>query len=165
MTKLPDLGVLFRVVAIVEFAYAAIGLLTPPHLVYPLTGWSLSADGQWVTKLLALALLSQAWIAWTMRNQPHPGVALALALYQIGSATADWVMWLRQPAFVMGEASPPDGVGQGRNHRFDPGPLCHRYFPALGGGADCLPAGGPWLNRFSANRTRRWSAAASIRST
>ena len=94
MTKLPDLGVLFRVVAIVEFAYAAIGLLTPPHLVYPLTGWSLSADGQWVTKLLALALLSQAWIAWTMRNQPHPGVALALALYQIGSATADWVMWL-----------------------------------------------------------------------
>jgi hypothetical protein len=94
MTKLPELGVLFRVVAIVEFAYAAIGLLTPPHLVYPLTGWSLSADGQWVTKLLAVALLSQAWIAWTMRNQPHQSVALALALYQVGSATADWVMWL-----------------------------------------------------------------------
>jgi hypothetical protein len=31
---------------------------------------------------------------WTLRNQPHIGVAKALALYQLGSATADWVMWL-----------------------------------------------------------------------
>ena len=94
MIRLTDLGFLFRVVAIVELAYAAVGLLTPPHLVYPVTGWTLSADGQWVTKLLAIALLSQAGVAWTLRNQPHRGVALALALYQIGSATADWVMWL-----------------------------------------------------------------------
>ena len=94
MTRLTDLGFLFRLVAIVELAYAAIGLLTPPHLVYPVTGWTLSADGQWVTKLLAIALLSQAWVAWILRNQPHTGVALAFALYQVGSATADWVIWL-----------------------------------------------------------------------
>ena len=58
------------------------------------TGWVLSPDGQWVAKLLSVALASQAWVAWTLRDQPHLGVAKALALYQIGSATADWVMWL-----------------------------------------------------------------------
>jgi hypothetical protein len=47
-----------------------------------------------LVKLFGLALASQAWIAWTLRRQPHLGVAKALALYQIGSATADWVMWL-----------------------------------------------------------------------
>jgi predicted membrane protein len=40
------------------------------------------------------ALASQAWVAWTLRKQPHIGVAWALALYQLGSATADWVMWI-----------------------------------------------------------------------
>ena len=45
-------------------------------------------------KLLGLELASQAWVAWTLRNQPHLGVAKALALYQLGSATADWVMWI-----------------------------------------------------------------------
>jgi hypothetical protein len=54
----------------------------------------LSADGQWLVKLLGLALASQAWIAWTLRRRPHIGVAKAIALYQLGSATADWVMWL-----------------------------------------------------------------------
>jgi hypothetical protein len=29
-----------------------------------------------------------------LRDAPHLGVARALALYQVGSATADWVMWL-----------------------------------------------------------------------
>jgi hypothetical protein len=82
------------VVAVVELTYGAIGLLTPPDLVYPVTGWTLSADGQWVTKILAVALLSQAWVAWILRDQPHRGVALAFAYYQIGSATADWIMWL-----------------------------------------------------------------------
>jgi hypothetical protein len=53
------------------------------------TGWVLSADGQWLTKLLGLALAAQAWVAWTLRNQPHPGVAKGLAFYQLASATAD----------------------------------------------------------------------------
>jgi hypothetical protein len=94
MTKLADLGFLFRIVAIVELAYGAIGLMTPPGLIHPLAGWTLSADGQWVTKLLAVALLSQAWVAWILRKQPHREVAIAFAFYQVGSATADWVMWL-----------------------------------------------------------------------
>jgi hypothetical protein len=47
-----------------------------------------------VTKLLSFALGSQAWVAWTLRDKPHAGVAAALAFYQIGSATADWVIWL-----------------------------------------------------------------------
>ena len=89
-----SLGVMFRVVAIVELIYALVGLLTPPGMVFTVTGWVLSPDGQWVTKLLAVALGSQAWVAWTLRDQPHPGVAAALAFYQIGSATADWVMWM-----------------------------------------------------------------------
>ena len=94
VNRLIDLGFLFRVVAIVEVLYGALGLLTPPHLVYSVTGWTLSPDGQWVTKLLAIALLSQAWVAWLLRDRPNPDVALALAFYQIGSATADWVIWL-----------------------------------------------------------------------
>jgi hypothetical protein len=54
----------------------------------------LNADGQWLAKLLGMALTSQAWVAWTLRKDPHLGVAKALAFYQIASATVDWVMWL-----------------------------------------------------------------------
>jgi hypothetical protein len=94
MNKLTSLPLVFRIVAIVELLYSAIGLLTPPSMVFAVTGWTLSPDGQWVTKLLAVALGSQAWVAWTLRDEPHVGVAAALAFYQIGSATVDWVIWL-----------------------------------------------------------------------
>jgi hypothetical protein len=50
-------------------------------MVLSVTGWILSADGHWVAKLLGVALASQAWVAWTLRTQPHPGVAAALAFY------------------------------------------------------------------------------------
>ena len=94
MNRLTSLSLLFRVVAVVELLYAAVGLLTPPSMVFAVTGWTLSPDGQWVTKLLAVALGSQAWVAWTLRNNPPNGVAAALAFYQLGSATVDWVIWL-----------------------------------------------------------------------
>lgn len=94
MNRFTSLPVMFRVVAIVELLYAVIGLLTPPSMVFSVTGWILSPDGHWVTKLLSIALGSQAWVAWTLRDKPHTGVASALAFYQIGSATADWVMWV-----------------------------------------------------------------------
>jgi len=93
MHRRSELGVLFTVVAVLELGYGLIGLL-PPGWIRSITGWQLSADGQWITKLLAVALLSQAWVAWTLRNEPHVGVAGALAFYQLGSATADWVLWL-----------------------------------------------------------------------
>jgi hypothetical protein len=92
--KLSDLGSLFSVVAAVEAVYALTALLTPPGQIEAVTGWVLSADGKWLVKLLGFALASQAWVAWTLRHQPHIGVAKALALYQLGSATADWVMWI-----------------------------------------------------------------------
>jgi hypothetical protein len=94
MKAFTSLPFMFRVVAIVELLYAAVGLLTPPSMVFAVTGWSLSPDGQWVTKLLAVALGSQAWVAWTLKDRPHVGVAAALAFYQVGSATVDWVIWL-----------------------------------------------------------------------
>jgi hypothetical protein len=94
MRKLSQLPFLFTVVALVEAVYAAVALATPPGHIEAVTGWVLSADGKWLVKLLGFALASQAWIAWTLRRQPHIGVAKALALYQIGSATADWVMWI-----------------------------------------------------------------------
>jgi predicted membrane protein len=94
MKRFLDLRFLFTIVAVLELVYAAAGVLTPPGLVQSVTGWVLTADGQWVAKLLGVALAAQAWVAWTFRDQPHAGVARALALYQIGSATADWVMWL-----------------------------------------------------------------------
>jgi hypothetical protein len=93
MQRLSDLRFLFVVVAALELAYALIGLL-PPGALTTLTGWDLSADGQWTTKLLAVALLSQAAVAWALRKQPHIGVAVGLAFYQVASATADWVMWI-----------------------------------------------------------------------
>jgi hypothetical protein len=92
--RLSDLGFLFGVIAAVEAVYALTALLTPPGQVEAVTGWVLSADGKWLVKLLGLALASQAWVAWTLRHRPHIGVAKALALYQLGSATADWVMWI-----------------------------------------------------------------------
>src|SRR5690348_3283792 len=91
MKRFTDLRVLFTIVAVLELVYAVAGVLTPPGMVRSVTGWVLSADGQWVAKLLGVALASQAWIAWMFRNHPHLGVAKALALYQLGSATADWV--------------------------------------------------------------------------
>lgn len=94
MSRVASLPFMFRVVAVVEALYALIGLVTPPAMVFAVTGWTLSPDGHWVTKLLSIALGSQAWVAWTLRDKPHAGVAAALAFYQIGSATADWVMWL-----------------------------------------------------------------------
>jgi hypothetical protein len=94
MNRMASLPFMFRVVAVVELVYALVGLLTPPSMVFSVTGWMLSPDGHWVTKLLSIALGSQAWVAWTLRDKPHAGVAAALAFYQIGSATADWVIWL-----------------------------------------------------------------------
>jgi len=92
--RLRDLGFLFTVVAVLEWTYAAVAILIPPGMTTSMTGWVLSADGLWLAKILGMALASQAWVAWTMRKNPHLGVAAALAFYQIGSATADWVMWL-----------------------------------------------------------------------
>jgi hypothetical protein len=92
--RLSDLRFLFRVVVGLEVIYALVAVLTPPGQVENVTGWVLSADGQWLTKLLGLALASQAWVAWVLRNEPHLGVAKGLAFYQLASATADWVMWI-----------------------------------------------------------------------
>jgi hypothetical protein len=94
MKRLSDLRVLFMTVAGLELVYALAALLTPPSAVQSVTGWVLTADGQWLAKLMGVALASQAWVAWVFRNRPEPPVAAALALYQLGSATVDWVMWL-----------------------------------------------------------------------
>ena len=94
MRRLSDLGFLFRAVAGLELVYAIVAVLTPPGQVENVTGWVLTPDGQWLAKLLGLALFSQAWVAWVLRNDPHLGVARGLAFYQIASATADWVMWI-----------------------------------------------------------------------
>ncbi len=93
MKKLTDLKFLFTVVAVLEFFYFVTGML-PPSLVRPATGWELNADGQWITKLIGLALGIQAYTAWIFRKNPHIGIAKGLAFYQIASATIDWVMWL-----------------------------------------------------------------------
>jgi hypothetical protein len=94
MNRLSDLRFLFRVVVGLELLYALVAVLTPPGQVENVTGWVLTADGQWLTKLLGIALASQAWVAWVLRNEPHLGVAKGLAFYQLASATADWVMWI-----------------------------------------------------------------------
>jgi hypothetical protein len=94
MKKLIDLKVLFTVVAILELIYALIGTLTPPSMMQSVTGWVLTPDGHWATKLISMALASQAWVAWTLRKEPHLGVAKALAFYQIASSLVDVIMWI-----------------------------------------------------------------------
>ncbi len=92
MKKLLDLKLILTVIAIVEAFYALAGYM-PPSLVQPSTGWVLSPDGHWITKLLATALATQAMTAWAIRKQPHTGVAWALVFYQFASAAVDCVMW------------------------------------------------------------------------
>lgn len=89
-----NLKTLFIIVAIVELLYALTGALTPPNKVTAVTGWVLTSDGQWILKLFSMALFAQAWVAWTLRNEPHIGIAKALAFYQFASATVDWVLWI-----------------------------------------------------------------------
>lgn len=96
MNKLTDLRFGFTVVAVVEAVYALIGLL-PPSMLTAVTGWQINPDGQWVVKLIAMALASQAMVAWVLRRQPHLGVARCLVFYQLASATMDWVVWLTIP--------------------------------------------------------------------
>jgi hypothetical protein len=93
MKKIVDLRFLFTAVAVLEVFYAIAGAM-PPSLVEPATGWVLSPDGHWITKLLSVALAAQALVAWTLRATPHLGVAKALAFYQVASATVDWIVWL-----------------------------------------------------------------------
>jgi hypothetical protein len=96
MSRLVDLRFGFVLVAVVEMAYALIGLL-PPSLLGAVTGWDINPDGQWVVKLLAVALASQALAAWVLRHRPHRGVAGCFAFYQLASATVDWTVWLTIP--------------------------------------------------------------------
>jgi len=94
MRQLTDLGLLFRVVAVVEAVYGLLCILNPPSMMLTITGCVLNADGQWLAKLVGATLASQAWVAWVLRNEPHLGVAKALAFYQLAAATVDWVMWI-----------------------------------------------------------------------
>jgi hypothetical protein len=93
MKRLTDLKILFIVVAVLEFCYFMAAMM-PPAMIRPTTGWELSPDGHWITKLMGIALLTQAYIAWIFRKNPHTGVAKGLAFYQVASATVDWLMWL-----------------------------------------------------------------------
>ena len=93
MKRFVDLGFLFTVVAVLEFSYFASAMM-PPGMIRPATGWVLGPDGHWITKLMGVALLTQAYVAWIFRKKPHLGVAKGLAFYQVASATTDWVMWL-----------------------------------------------------------------------
>jgi hypothetical protein len=72
MNRLTDLRFGFVLVAVVEIVYAVIGLL-PPSMLTEVTGWQINPDGQWVVKLLAVALASQAFVAWVLRHRPAPG--------------------------------------------------------------------------------------------
>ena len=91
--KIIDLRFLFWVVAVLEFFYFLASMM-PPRFVEPATGWVLSSDGHWITKLMGVALLTQASIAWMFRNDPEIRVAKALAFYQVASATVDWTIWI-----------------------------------------------------------------------
>lgn len=91
--KWVELRFLFVVVTIVETFYALSCVFTPPSMMQSVLGWNLSADGQWIAKLLGLSLGLQAAVAWVLRKSPPPAIAWILALYQVGAATADWVMW------------------------------------------------------------------------
>lgn len=93
MKQLLDLRILFTAVAVLELGYF-LAAMVPPGMIGPMTGWELTPDGHWITKLMGVALLTQAYIAWIFRKNPHMGIAKGLAFYQLASATIDWLMWL-----------------------------------------------------------------------
>ena len=93
MKALFSLHALFVATAVLEAFYTAAALLTPPDLVYPLFGWSMSADGHWALKLLGVALGAQALTAWVLRHDPPVAVAYCLAIYQIGATVVDVMLW------------------------------------------------------------------------
>ncbi len=93
MNRLTDLKFLFTAVAILEFFYFGAAML-PPSLIPSLTGWNLGPDGHWIAKITGLSLGVMGYMAWIFRKNPHIGMAIGLAAYQMGSATIDWVMWL-----------------------------------------------------------------------
>jgi len=93
MKRLTDLKILFTAVAALEFCYFLAAMM-PPSMVRTATGWELAPDGHWITKLMGIALLTQAFFAWIFRKNPHIGIAKGLAFYQMASATADWIMWI-----------------------------------------------------------------------
>ena len=93
MKALFSLHVLFVATAVLEAFYTVAALLTPPDLVYPLFGWSMSADGHWALKLLGVALGAQALTAWALRHDPPVAVAYCLAIYQIGATVVDVMLW------------------------------------------------------------------------
>jgi len=93
MKAITDLRLLFVFTAILEAIYCAASLLTPPHLVEPLFGWDMSADGHWALKLLGLALGVQALTAWVLRREPPVAVAWCLAIYQVGATGVDITLW------------------------------------------------------------------------
>jgi len=103
MGKLTDLKFLFRAVAVLEAFYAITAFALPPRLVADVTGWILSPDGHWIVKLLGCALATQAYLAWSLRDNPNRSVAITFVLYQLGSATADWLCWLFVPGVFSNE--------------------------------------------------------------
>lgn len=94
MSTRSPLTPLFTLVAVVEAVYSLAGIFIPPSLVATVPGWSLTPDGQWLAKLMGVALGSQALVAWSLRAAPPLPVAWALALYQLGSAVVDAAMWI-----------------------------------------------------------------------
>ena len=81
---------LLVVTAVVEVAYGALGLLVPSDAL----GWDLTPDGEWVSKLLACALLAQAATAWALRHDPPPALLRILGGYQLAATATDATLWL-----------------------------------------------------------------------
>lgn len=105
---MPSLRTMFIIVAVVEGLYSVAGLFTPPDLIEPIFGWVLSPDGHWAIKLLGAALLSQALVAWVLRDRSLVAVAYVLAGYQFLSSLVDIVLWWMladQGIFAAGAAS------------------------------------------------------------
>lgn len=93
MDRILDLKFLFIATGLSALAFFMMAVVPPDYTILT-TGWDLSADGQFVLKCAGFSMLTQAYYAWTFREERNTSIAKGLALTQLAIGNLNWIMYL-----------------------------------------------------------------------